>query len=216
MQVFSKGFDFLCNWIDLFHLLLTSFKFPVFLYLPCFLLRQTNVLLSPNSRCGWTQPTNRTMRRAFGPSQSHAFFFSLGPPFCTEGWASPLPGSGHVWMCSSCHCSFVFLIFFYSIHEFVVVLVSWFSHFTSFAFSFLIQYFFFLISTLRLEMSLICTSSAKYFVFLTFFGKNYIIHSLVFGHSCPGHSCPGLNRKPSSHLMSWNNSSNIHSVPSHL
>lgn len=85
-----------------------------------------------------------------------------------------------------------------------------------FAFSFLIQYFFFLISTLRLEMSLICTSSAKYFVFLTFLAKTILFILSVFGHSCPGHSCPGLNRKPSSHLMSWNNSSNIHSVPSHL
>lgn len=27
--------------------------------------------------------------------------FSLSPPFCTEGWASSLSGSDHVWMCSS-------------------------------------------------------------------------------------------------------------------
>lgn len=66
-----------------------------------FLLWQTNFLLSPNSRCGWTELTNRMMRRAFGPSESLAFFLSLDAPFCTEGWASSLSRSGHVWMCSS-------------------------------------------------------------------------------------------------------------------
>lgn len=82
-----------------------------------FLLRQTNFLLSPNSRCCWTELTNRTMRRAFGPSESHAFFLSLGPPFCTEGWASSLSRSDHVWMCSS----FVFRpSYFCFIREFVI------------------------------------------------------------------------------------------------
>lgn len=66
-------------------------------------LSQTNFLLFLNSRYGWTELTNRTMRRVFGPSQSHAFFLTLSLPYCTEGWAS-FPGSGH-FLVSSCRSS---------------------------------------------------------------------------------------------------------------
>lgn len=87
-------------------------------------LSLTNFLLFLNSRYGWTELTNRTMRRAFGPSQSHAFFLTLSLPFCTEGWAS-FTGSGHFlvsflfhpWLRSpSCFCflkCFSFIHFFH-------------------------------------------------------------------------------------------------------
>lgn len=113
------------------------------------------------------------MRRAFGPSQSHAFFFSLGPPFCTEGWAPPLSGSGHIWMCLSCQY-FSFLRIFCSIREFGrsgVMMKSF--HFVCFWFLIPFFHFYFftfsLISTLSLQTSFIFTSSSSYFVFWTFF-----------------------------------------------
>lgn len=83
-----------------------------------FLLWQMNFLLSPNTRCGWTELTNRTMRRAFGPSESHAFYLFLSPPFCTKGWASSLCRSCQIWMCAS----FIFhTSYFCFVREFVIL-----------------------------------------------------------------------------------------------
>lgn len=82
---------------------------PISLSVYDFLFHQTNFLLSTNSRCGWIGLNNRTMRRAFGPSQSHALFLSLSSPFCTDGWASSLSGSDHTWMSMLCYSSSVFL-----------------------------------------------------------------------------------------------------------
>ena len=64
--------------------------------------------------------------------------FSLSLPFCTEGWASSLSGSGHVWMCSSFVPPSSLLLF----HRWLCDLVLWFCHCTSFFFTFVVLLFF--------------------------------------------------------------------------
>lgn len=86
----------------------------LYLTISSFCSSYTNSMLFLNSRYGWTQLTNRTMRRAFGPNQSHAYFLTISPPFLYRRVRAFI-GSCHVWSLVR------HLVFHHSaMHEFVI------------------------------------------------------------------------------------------------